>query len=121
MHRALQKFLKHYENSTRSDKITLFGAYMGQKANTPLSNITTNSSPNNLNWENAKHACLDRKNLIHPPIPAEIMHKLQKWSEDEVNIKHKIPEPINAKNPGTADNRPQANTGVKTRKRLALE
>ena len=63
-----------------------FEAHMGQKANTLLSNITTNSSPNNLNWENAEHACLDRKNLIHPPIPAEILHDLQKWSEDEVNI-----------------------------------
>ena len=94
---------------------------MGQKANTLLSNITTNSSPNNLNWENAKHACLDRKNLIHPPIPAEILHDLQKWSEDEVNIKHKIPEPINVNNPGTADNRPQTTTGVKNRKTLALE
>ena len=59
-------------------KITAFEAHMGRKANTPLSNIATNSSPNNLNRENAKHACLDRKNLVYPPIPAEIMHDLQK-------------------------------------------
>ena len=80
---------------------------MDQKANTPLPNTTKNSSALNINWENAKYACLDRKNLIHHPIPAEIMHDLQKWSEDEVHIKHNIPEPIIAKNPGTADNRPQ--------------
>ena len=98
-------------------KITPFDAHMGQKANTPLPNTTTNSSPNNLNWEKSKHDCLDRKNLIHPPFLAEIMHDLQKWSEDEVNIKHKILEPIIAKNPGTANNRPQKRTGVKIRKR----
>ena len=91
----------------RVTKTTPFEGDMGRKANTPLSNITTNSSPNNLNWENAKHACLDRKNLIHPLIPAAIKHNLQRWSEDEANIKHKIPEPIIAKDPGTADNRPQ--------------
>ena len=39
-------------------KISPFEAYMGRKPNTPLSNIATNSSPNNLNWKNAKHACL---------------------------------------------------------------
>ena len=64
-------------------KITPFEAYMGRKANTSLSIKTTKSLPYNLNWENTKHACLDRKNLTHPPIPAEIMHDLQKWSEDE--------------------------------------
>ena len=59
-------------------KTTPFEAHMGRKANTPLSNITTNSSSYNLNWENAKHACLDMKNLIHSQIPAEIMHDLQR-------------------------------------------
>ena len=62
---------------------------MGRKPNTPLSNIATNTTPNNLNWENAKHACLDRKNLTKPPLPAEIMHGLQRWSEDEVTLKEK--------------------------------
>ena len=32
-------------------------AHMGRKPNTPLSNVATSSSPNNLNWESAKHAC----------------------------------------------------------------
>ena len=62
---------------------------MGRKPNTPLSNTATNSTPNNLNWENAKHACLDRKNLTKPPLPAEIMLDLQRWSEDEVKITEK--------------------------------
>ena len=62
---------------------------MGRTPNTPLSNVATSSSPNNLNWENAKHACLDRKNLTKPPLPAEVMHDLQRWSEDEVNINKK--------------------------------
>ena len=71
---------------------------MGQKASTPLSNITTNTSPSYLNWENAIHACLGRKHLIHPPNPAEIEHDLQKWFDDEVNIKHKLPEPTLPRN-----------------------
>ena len=62
---------------------------MGRKPNTPLSNIATNSSPHNLNWENAKPACLDRKKLTKPPLPAEIMHDLQRWPEDEVTVKEK--------------------------------
>ena len=52
-------------------KIPPFEAHMGRKAKTPLSNITTKKTTNNLNWDNAKHACLDRKNLTHPPILAE--------------------------------------------------
>ena len=91
---------------------------MGGKTNTPLSNITTNSSPNNLNWETAKHACLDRKNLTHPPIPAELMHDLQKLSEDELCIKRRTPEPI-VGNTGNVDNQPHTTTGVKTRKAVA--
>ena len=70
-------------------QISPFEAHMGRKPNTPLSNIATNSTPNNLNWENAKHACLDRKNLTKPPLPAEIMLDLQRWSEDDVTIKEK--------------------------------
>ena len=97
-------------------KITPFEAHMGRKANTPLSNITTNSSPSNLNWENAKYACLDRKILTHPQI-----HDLQKWSEDELCIKRRISEPIVAENTGIVDNRPHITTGVKTRKAVALE
>ena len=49
------------------------------------------------------------------------MHDLQRWSEYEVNIKHRIPEPIVAKDTGTVDNRPPTSTGVKTRRALALE
>ena len=70
-------------------KISPFEAHMGRKPNTPLSNIATNSSPNNLNWESAKHACLDRKNLTKPPLPAEVMHDLERWSEDEVQVRKK--------------------------------
>ena len=101
--------------------ITPFEVHMGRKANTPLSNITTKSSPSNLIWENAKHACLDRKNLTHPPIPAEIIHDLEKWSEDELCVKLRIAEPIVAENNGIVDNQPHVTTGVKTRKTVALE
>ena len=51
-------------------KVSSFEAHLGRKPKTPLSNITANSSPNNLNWESAKHACLDRKNITKPPLPA---------------------------------------------------
>ena len=44
-------------------KISPFEAHLGRKPNTPLSNVATSSSTNNLNWESAIHACLDRKNL----------------------------------------------------------
>ena len=40
-------------------KISPFDAHMGRKPNTPLPNVETSSSPNNLNWESAKDACLD--------------------------------------------------------------
>ena len=36
-------------------KISPFEAHMRRKPNTPLSNIATSSTPNKLNWENAKH------------------------------------------------------------------
>ena len=67
-------------------KISRFEAHMGRKPNTPLSGLATTSSPTNLNWENAKHACLDRKNLTKPPLVTEIMHDFQHWSEEEVSI-----------------------------------
>ena len=70
-------------------KISPFEANMGGKPNTPLSNIATNSSPKNLNWESAKHACLYRKNLTKPPLPTEVMHDLERWSEDEIHIRKK--------------------------------
>ena len=70
-------------------KFSTFGAHMGRKPNTSLSNIATNISPNNLNWESTKHACLDRKKLTKPPLPAEVMHGLERWSEDEVQIRKK--------------------------------
>ena len=55
-------------------KISPFEAHMGRTPNTPLSNVATSSSSNNLNCENAKHACLDGKSLTKPPLPAEVMH-----------------------------------------------
>ena len=67
-------------------KFSPFESRIGRKPNTPLSHLATTSSPTDLNWENAKHACLDRKNLSKPPLPAENMHDLQHWSEDEVSI-----------------------------------
>ena len=70
-------------------KISPFEAHMGRKPNTPLSNIATSSTPNNLNWENAKQAYLYRKNLTKPPLPAETRHDLQRWSEDEVSVREK--------------------------------
>ena len=79
-------------------KISPFEAHMDRKPNTPLSNVATSSSPSNLSWENAKHACLDRKNLTKPPLPAENMYDLQRWSEDEVsNRKKRENKPTNAK------------------------
>ena len=36
-------------------KISPFEAHMDRKPNTPLSNMATNSSPNNLNWEKELH------------------------------------------------------------------
>ena len=100
-------------------KISPFEAHLGRKPNTPLSNIATNSSPNNLNLESAKHACLDRKNLVKPPLPAEVMHDLERWSEDEVQTRKKetpqtVPhEPM----PRTLENKhspPQPETGSYT-------
>ena len=68
---------------------------MGRTPNTSLSNVATSSSPNNLIWEIAKHACLDRRNFTKLPLPAEVMHDLQRWSEDELSIKrdHKLQMP----------------------------
>ena len=69
-------------------KISPFEAHLGRKPNTPLSNLATTSSANNPIRENAKHACLDRRNITKPPLPDETMHGLQQWSEDEVSIKN---------------------------------
>ena len=79
-------------------KVSPFEAHMGRQPNTPLSDIATNSSPNNLNWESAKHACLDRKKLTKPPIQAVIMHDLQRWTEDEVSKKKQKPLPRKLQN-----------------------
>ena len=59
-------------------KLKSFEAHMGRKPNTPLSNVATSSSANNLSWESAKHACLDQKNLTKPPLPTEVMLDLQR-------------------------------------------
>ena len=42
-------------------KTSPFEAHMDREPNTPLSNVATSSPPNNLNWERAKYAYLDRK------------------------------------------------------------
>ena len=52
-------------------KISSFEAQMGKKPNTPLSNIATSSSPNNLNWESAKYAFLDQKKPYEAAITSE--------------------------------------------------
>ena len=40
--------------------------------------------------QNCKHCTeQDRKNPTKPLLPAEIMHDLQRWSEDEVSIREK--------------------------------
>ena len=101
-------------------KISPFEAHMGRKPNTPSSNIATNSSPHNLNWENAKHAFLDRKNLEQPPLPAEVMHDLERWSEDEVQIRKKVtPQKVPHKSiPRTLENKhpsPQPETSAYTK------
>ena len=44
-------------------KISPLEVHMGRKPNTPLSNVAISSSPNNLYWESAKHACSDRSTL----------------------------------------------------------
>ena len=54
----------------------------------------------------------DRKNLLHPPNPPEVMHDLQKWSEDEITIKHRIPEPTIVKQPSTLDNPQQSSADI---------
>ena len=92
-------------------KNSLFEAHMGRKPN------TTTSSPTNLNWENEKHACLDRQNLTKPPLPAEIMHDLQHWPVDEVLInkrQHLQPQPIGA---GKTSNQ---TPGAKHKRNLAI-
>ena len=88
---------------------------MGRTPNTSLSNVATSSSPYNLNWENAKHACLDQKNLTKPPLPAEVKHDLQRWSEDKVNInkrEQKLQMPRNLTN---SDLLTQKDTGAKSK------
>ena len=70
-------------------KITPLEAHKGCKPNTPLSKIATTKSPNNLNWVNAKLACLDQKILMYARLPPEKMHDLHCWSVSEVNVKKK--------------------------------
>ena len=91
-------------------KISSFEAHMDRKPNTPLSNLATTSSPNNFNWESAIHACLDRKNLTKPPLPVDIMHDLQHWSENEVstNERKQQPQPQSTEANKTATQTPGA-------------
>ena len=90
-------------------------AHMGRKPNTPLSNVATSSSPDNLNWESAKHASLDRKNLTKPPLPADVRHDLQRWSEDEVNINQRDPKLQMPRNLTNSDLPTQKDTGAKSK------
>ena len=85
---------------------------MSRKPNTLLPNMATTSSPNKLNWENATHACLDRKNLTKPPQPAETMHDLQQWSEDEVSVNRR--SQIAPKTPGTIKPTTQLTSGAQS-------
>ena len=96
---------------------------MGRKPKTPLSNVATNSSTNNQNWESAKHACLDKKKLTKPPLPAKIMHDLQRWSEEEVCIKHRGPKPKSptlSKNLENTSTPTQPATGAKSKKTIEI-
>ena len=62
---------------------------------------------------------------MHHPIPPEIMHNLQCWSEKEVKLKRRLmehlTEPTNTtqKEKKKATTQPQSNTGVRTRYSLA--
>ena len=73
-----------------------------------------------MEWQKP-HACLDRKNLLHPSTPAELKHELQKWSGDEITIKHRIHEPTIFKQSSTLNNSQRSSAGVKARRALALE
>ena len=42
-----------------------------------------------------KKAYLDRNNLTKPPLPAQIMHDLHRWSENEVSKKRRSTLPTN--------------------------
>ena len=97
-------------------KISPFEAHMGRTPNTTLSNLGTNSSPENLNMKNAKLACLDRKNLTKPPLPAEVLHDLQRWSEGEgsINKRDQKPQmPLELTNSDVTTQ--QKDTGVKSK------
>ena len=96
-------------------KSSPFEAHMGRKLNTPLSNVATSSSPNNLIWESAKHVCLDRNNLTKPPLPAEIMHDLQRWSKDEININKREPKLQMPRNLTNSYLPTQKDTGAKSK------
>ena len=111
------KIIKTLRNTPHSvTKISPTEAHMGRKSNTPLSNLATNSSPNNLNWENAKHACLDRKNLTKPPLPAEVTHELLRWSEDEVSINKRDQKPLMPRDlTNSGVTKQQKDTGAKSK------
>ena len=98
-------------------KISLFEALMGRKLNIFHSNLATTSSATNLNWENAKHACLDQKNLTKSPLPAEIMYDLQHWSEDEVSIYQR--QQLHPQSNG-ADKTSKQTPGTKRKRNIAI-
>ena len=104
--------------ATWRNKISPFEAHMGRKPNTPLCNLATINSPCDLNWEKAKHACKDQKNLTQPPLAAEIMHDLQQWLEDEVSINQRQQLQLQ---PIGADKTTKPTSGVKRRRIVAIK
>ena len=95
-------------------KISPFEGHMRRKPNNALSNVAKVSSPKNLNWENAKHACLDRKNLTTTPLLPEIMHDLQQWSDDEVSVNRR--SQMTTKAPGTSKPTTQLTPGAQSKR-----
>ena len=71
-----------------STQITPYTAHFGRKANTPLSNITTKPSQNNLSYKNIKNFYLDkRRGLKQPMLNAESIWNIETDSEPELDIR----------------------------------
>ena len=72
--------------------------------------------------QNCKHCTeQDRKNLTKPLLPAEIMHDIQRWSEEEVSIREKgktspqMPKKLQKVNSMTKQNRHRKSQHATTR------
>ena len=66
----------------RTTKTTSFEAHFGRKPNTELSNILSKPSPKNLNYNNLKLRCLDKKLLRHNVLTPEEMWRRDGLSEE---------------------------------------